>query len=85
MLNTAEGKDDGYHVHTNHVMYKKVEIEYLGIPASDFRTFNLSKYFQKCADYIDSALADGGNNRLYFLFKSHFFDIIFVFLEYRCT
>lgn len=72
MLNTAEGKDDGYHVHTNLVMYKKVGIEYLGIPATDFRTFNLSKYFQECADYVDSALATGGNNRFYSLFSRIF-------------
>ncbi|XP_060557088.1 dual specificity protein phosphatase 3-like [Ruditapes philippinarum] len=60
VLNTAEGKDDGYHVHTNHVMYRKVNIEYLGIPATDMMSFNLSKYFNKCADYIEDALSNGG-------------------------
>jgi protein-tyrosine phosphatase len=60
VLNTAEGKDDGYHVHTNHVMYRKVNMEYLGIPATDMMSFNLSKYFNKCADYIEDALSNGG-------------------------
>ena len=60
-MNTAEGKDDGFHVHTNHVMYQRVDIAYLGIQATDMTSFNLSKYFQKCADFIDEALTNGGN------------------------
>ncbi|XP_045175129.2 dual specificity protein phosphatase 3-like [Mercenaria mercenaria] len=60
VLNTAEGKDDGYHVHTNHVMYRRVGMEYLGIPATDIMSFDLSKYFQKSADFIEDALAGGG-------------------------
>ncbi|KAL4224481.1 hypothetical protein ACF0H5_015182 [Mactra antiquata] len=60
VLNAGEGKDDGYHVHTNHVMYRKVNIEYLGIPATDMMSFNLSKYFQKSVDFIETALDGGG-------------------------
>lgn len=60
VLNTAEGKDDGYHVHTNHVMYRRVGMDYLGIPATDIISFNLTKYFEKCADFIDAALEAGG-------------------------
>lgn len=60
ILNASQGKDDGYHVHTNHVMYRPVNIEYLGIEATDISSFNLSKYFDKCNDFIDNALQNGG-------------------------
>lgn len=60
MLNAAEGKDDGYHVHTNHVMYRKVDMDYLGVQADDMMTFDLSKHFDKCADYIETALNNNG-------------------------
>ena len=62
-MNTAEGKDDGYHVHTNHVMYRSVNITYLGVRATDMTSFNLSQYFDKCADFIDEALKDGGEGQ----------------------
>ena len=65
IVNTAQGKDDGFHVHTNHVMYSRVNIAYLGIEATDMSSFNMSKYFDKCADYIDQALQSGG--KVFFL------------------
>lgn len=36
-------------------------MDFLGIPAYDTITFNLSRYFYQAADFIDSALRAGGN------------------------
>ena len=41
-------------------MYSRVGIKYLGIEATDMFSFNLAKYFDKCADFIDEALQNGG-------------------------
>lgn len=60
VVNAAEGRDDGYHVHTNHVMYRRVGIQYLGLAVTDMMSFNISQYFNKCADFIDAALESGG-------------------------
>lgn len=59
LLNTAQGKSN-YHVNANHVMYRKVNIEYLGIEATDQMNFDLSVYFQKGADFIEKGLNSGG-------------------------
>lgn len=60
VLNAAEGKDDGFHVHVDPRMYQQVGIEYLGVPATDIMNFQLCQYFTKCADYIDAALKSRG-------------------------
>ncbi|KAH3887874.1 dual specificity protein phosphatase 3-like isoform X2 [Dreissena polymorpha] len=60
LINMAEGVHDGYHVHLDTELYRPANIQYLGIEATDDPTFDLSKSFQKCADYIASAIADGG-------------------------
>ena len=40
--------------------YRHVGIQFLGIPAYDTITFDLSKYFKNAADFIDQALQSGG-------------------------
>ena len=37
-------------------------MEFLGIPAYDTITFNLSRYFYEAASFIDEALRSGGKN-----------------------
>ena len=39
-------------------------MDFLGIPAYDTITFNLSRYFYQAADFIDSALRANGNPRM---------------------
>ena len=60
LLNMAQGKSN-YHVNANHVMYRKVNIEYLGMEATDQMNFDLSVYFEKGADFIEKGLSSGGN------------------------
>ncbi|XP_059144831.1 dual specificity protein phosphatase 3-like isoform X2 [Physella acuta] len=59
VLNSALGKD-AYHVNTNHVMYKKKDIEFLGIEATDFINCNLSKYFNTASNFIQEGVSGGG-------------------------
>lgn len=40
--------------------YRHVGMEFLGIPAYDTITFNLSRYFYEAACFIDEALRSGG-------------------------
>uniref|UniRef100_A0A8C3IWF2 Dual specificity protein phosphatase n=1 Tax=Chrysemys picta bellii TaxID=8478 RepID=A0A8C3IWF2_CHRPI len=81
VLNAAEGKSF-MHVNTNAEFYEGTGITYHGIKANDTQEFNLSRYFEEAADFIDSALSqkDGkvtrqaeilGNSRfgLFFLFR----------------
>ena len=42
--------------------YNHVGIEFMGIPAQDTFTFNLSRYFYPAADFIDKVLLSGGND-----------------------
>lgn len=58
VLNAALGKTQ-YHVNTNHVMYKKRNIDFLGIEATDFMNFDLTPFFQKAADFIEEGLKEG--------------------------
>ena len=37
-------------------------MEFLGFPAYDTITFNLSQFFYEAADFIDKALKSGGNS-----------------------
>ncbi|KAL8583850.1 hypothetical protein ACOMHN_040319 [Nucella lapillus] len=58
MLNAALGKTQ-YHVNTNHVMYKKRGINFLGIEATDFMNFDLTPFFHQAADFIEEGLKEG--------------------------
>lgn len=50
----------GGFVRTSEAYYKHVGMDFLGIPAYDTITFNLSRYFYQAADFIDSALRANG-------------------------
>ncbi|KAM9481582.1 dual specificity protein phosphatase 3b [Clarias gariepinus] len=56
ILNVAEG-DSLMHVNTCVEYYMDTGIIYHGIPAIDTDYFNLSVYFEECADFIAQALA----------------------------
>lgn len=58
ILNAAMGKTQ-FHVNTNHVMYRRRNITFLGIEATDFMNFDLSPYFLKAADFIEEGLREG--------------------------
>ncbi|KAF5894580.1 dual specificity protein phosphatase 13-like, partial [Clarias magur] len=59
VLNAAHGKA---HCHGSHAFYGS-SVEYYGIPADDSPSFNLSPYFQPCADYIHQVLESPGAGR----------------------
>jgi hypothetical protein len=46
--------------------YRHVGMEFLGIPAYDTITFNLSRYFYESACFIDEALRSGGITKFSF-------------------
>ncbi|EFX83149.1 hypothetical protein DAPPUDRAFT_302119 [Daphnia pulex] len=50
----------GGFVRTSEAYYRHVGMEFLGIPAYDTFTFNLSRYFYEAACFIDEALRSGG-------------------------
>jgi len=50
----------GGFVRTSQAYYKHVNMEFLGFPAYDTITFNLSQFFYEAADFIDKALKSGG-------------------------
>uniref|UniRef100_A0A8C3Y666 Dual specificity protein phosphatase 3 n=2 Tax=Catharus ustulatus TaxID=91951 RepID=A0A8C3Y666_CATUS len=56
VLNAAEGKSF-MHVNTNAEFYEGTGIRYHGIKANDTQDFNLSRYFEEAADFIDKALS----------------------------
>ncbi|XP_039224364.1 dual specificity protein phosphatase 3 isoform X2 [Crotalus tigris] len=56
VLNAAEGKSF-MHVNTNAEFYEGTGIIYHGIKANDTQEFNLSRYFEEAAEFIDAALA----------------------------
>lgn len=59
MLNAAEGKRYGF-VDTDKNYYRNTRIQYLGLPMADWPTTNISRYFYTVADFIDRAVASGG-------------------------
>lgn len=63
ILNAAEGKSF-MHVNTNAEFYEGTGIRYHGIKANDTQEFNLSRYFEEAADFIEKALSqkDGKAN-----------------------
>lgn len=60
VLNVAEG-DSYMHVNTGAEYYVGTGIIYHGIPANDTDYFDLSIYFEECADFISQALAYNGD------------------------
>lgn len=56
VLNAAEGKSF-MHVNTNAEFYEGTGITYHGIKANDTQEFNLSRYFEEAADFIEKALS----------------------------
>lgn len=63
ILNAALGKSPN-HVNTNHVMYRRHNIAFLGIQATDFMNFDLSVYFKEAADFIEEGLEKGASSYL---------------------
>ena len=59
VLNAAHGKGQ-FQVNTNHVMYRRSDIHFLGLPAIDFINQDLRKYFDESIDFIHSAVSSGG-------------------------
>ncbi|GFO12758.1 dual specificity protein phosphatase 3 [Plakobranchus ocellatus] len=59
VLNAALGKD-AFHVNTNHVMYRKAGMEFLGIEATDFLNYDMSKHFNVAVDFIETGVQSGG-------------------------
>ncbi|XP_051850294.1 dual specificity protein phosphatase 3 [Antechinus flavipes] len=59
VLNAAEGKSF-MHVNTSAQFYEGTDITYLGIRANDTEEFNLSVFFERAAEFIDSALIQNG-------------------------
>jgi len=84
VLNAAQkevGQEPGYYVNTSPQYYRRVGIEFLGIPATDSISFNLSPYFEKAASFIDSALHTNGEidssiYAIYLIFLSYFLEIL---------
>ncbi|XP_076442865.1 dual specificity protein phosphatase 3-like [Babylonia areolata] len=58
VLNAAVGNTK-YHVNTNVEKYKKHNISFMGIEATDFMNFDLSPFFGQAADYIADSLKEG--------------------------
>lgn len=59
LLNVAQGKSN-FHVNADDVMYNKVNIQYLGIEATDHMNFDLSVFFEKTTEFIEKGLSSGG-------------------------
>ena len=59
VLNTAQGTTQ-YHVNTDADYYKKQGIKFLGISALDEETYKLNEHWEETADFIDTALKNGG-------------------------
>ncbi|XP_065347793.1 uncharacterized protein LOC135944630 isoform X1 [Cloeon dipterum] len=54
------GQEPGYYVNTTAQYYRRADIEFLGVPATDSLSFDISQYFNDAAAFIDSALRIGG-------------------------
>lgn len=53
--------------------YRHVGMEFLGIPAYDTITFNLSRYFYEAALFIDEALRSGGKLKMFSIYPEKSF------------
>ena len=54
------GPKDRYHVNTSPVYYKKIDVEYMGITATDAMQCQISEEFEKTSEFIDNALKGEG-------------------------
>lgn len=61
VLNCAEGIDE-LQVNTSEYYYRDAKIQYMGIPAHDRPSWNISVYFDQAAKFIDNAIKGGGRN-----------------------
>uniref|UniRef100_A0A672JKG2 Dual specificity protein phosphatase n=1 Tax=Salarias fasciatus TaxID=181472 RepID=A0A672JKG2_SALFA len=57
ILNAAAGR---HRINTGQLFYSDLEVEYLGVEASDHPEFNLQPYFSPAAQFIESALKKNG-------------------------
>ncbi|CAB3381737.1 Hypothetical predicted protein [Cloeon dipterum] len=57
------GQEPGYYVNTTAQYYRRAGIEFLGVPATDSLSFDISQYFNDASAFIDSALRIGGARR----------------------
>ena len=60
VLNTAEGQTSGT-VDTDQRFYKPFGIKYKGLKLLDVSQTNISIHFNEVADFIDEAIAGGGD------------------------
>ena len=60
VLNTAEGTQRNGTVNTNQAYYKPFDIKYKGLKLLDVAQTNISLHFPEVAEFIDEALAGGG-------------------------
>lgn len=59
VVNCAKGTRPGQ-IDTDASFFKDVDIQYLGLQAKDILTYDISKHFEKAANFIDQALSKGG-------------------------
>lgn len=59
VVNCAKGTGPGL-IDTNASFFKDVAIQFLGLQAKDILTYDISKHFEKAANFIDQALSRGG-------------------------
>lgn len=59
IVNCAKGTRPGQ-IDTDASFFKDVAIQYLGLQAKDILTYDISKHFEKAANFIDQALSKGG-------------------------
>lgn len=59
VVNCAKGTRPGQ-IDTDASFFKDVAIQYLGLQAKDILTYDISKHFEKAANFIDQALSKGG-------------------------
>lgn len=59
VVNCAKGSRPGQ-IDTDASFFKDVEIQFLGLQAKDILNYDISKHFEKAANFIDQALSKGG-------------------------
>lgn len=61
VLNAAMGKERQYClINTSQSFYKSSGIQFHGVEALDLSSFKLDRFFEESAEFIDRALASGG-------------------------
>lgn len=59
VVNCAKGSRPGQ-IDTDASFFKDVGIQFLGLQAKDILTYDISKHFEKSANFVDQALSKGG-------------------------